>query len=282
MARGTALSSGQIRVLGLQAVLIGCCLLLAVAWAVEDWHYERHHFATAGGAQAEEFRAWLERRVAPFALGSALLLLTVNAGWYSARSARRLQRERRRALQDPLTHLPNRRAFDRRLQQVADGRRCTASLLFIDLDDFKGLNDSYGHLVGDAALREVATAMQSVIAEDEGLCCRWGGDEFAILLPGAERAQAEQVASRVACALEKVRVSPAPTVAVSVRGSIGIATVADDRPEAACDRTQHLQRLLGIADAALAEAKRSRSGTASAAVRIGPGPEVHQGRSSII
>ena len=276
MARGTALSSGQIRVLGLQAVLIGCCLLLAVAWAVEDWRYERHQFATAGGAQAEEFRAWLERRVVPFALGSALLLLTVNAGWYSARSARRLQRERRRALQDPLTHLPNRRAFDRRLQQVADGRRCTASLLFIDLDDFKGLNDSYGHLVGDAALREVATAMQSVIAEDEGLCCRWGGDEFAILLPGAERAQAEQVASRVARALEEVRVSPAPTVAVPVRGSIGIATVADDRPESACDRAEHLQRLLGIADAALAEAKRSRSGAACTGIRIGPGAEAHR------
>ncbi len=118
-----------------------------------------------------------------------------------------------------------------------DGRLRTASLLFIDLDDFKGLNDSYGHLVADAALRNVAVATQSVIADDEGLCCRWGGDKFAVLLPGAECAQAEQVAR---------------------------------------DRAEHLQRLLGIADAALAEAKRSRSGAACTGIRIGPDAEAHR------
>jgi diguanylate cyclase (GGDEF)-like protein len=260
MARSRTLSSKQIRVLGLQAVLVGCCVVLAVACAVEDWRYELQNAVNHPTNPTTEFRAWLERRAAPFALASALLLLTVNSGWYSARTARRLQHERRRALHDPLTRLPNRRAFDRRLQQIGGDRRGTTSLLFIDLDHFKSLNDTHGHLAGDAALMEVAAAMRAVVSNDEGLCCRWGGDEFAILLPGADRAQAERVAERVAHALDHVCVCVDQQLRVPVRGSIGIATVRDDDrgngPGRAEDRRQ---RLLSVADAALADAKRARS-----------------------
>lgn len=266
MRRGAGSSQASGRALALQAALVGCCALLAVVWAVQDWRYERDNLAVPGLSEREEFRAWLERRSAPFALGAALLLLTVNSGWYCARTARRLERERRRALLDPLTRLPNRRAFDRRLQRIADGRDGTASLLFIDLDYFKKLNDTLGHEAGDAALIGVAGAMRSAVSEQEGLCCRWGGDEFAILLPGADRAQAERVASRVARALDEVRVpthrTRERTDVVAVRGSIGIATIGlPDRPA----RFPH-RRLLRIADAALADAKRARVGASAGVV----------------
>jgi diguanylate cyclase (GGDEF)-like protein len=245
--------------LRLQAALIACCALLGVLLGIKDWRHERLHLAGPDASPSQTFRMWVERRAAPFALGSALLLLSVNACQFNQQAVRRLQRERRRALQDPLTRLPNRRAFDRRLQRLAGDRRGATSLLFIDLDRFKVLNDTLGHEAGDAALVGVAAAIRRAVAdEDEGLCCRWGGDEFAILLPGADRAKAERVASRVAEALGQVRISVDHRPPIPVRGSIGIATIDQDRlPSHARTGSGHHPSLLGMADAALADAKQA-------------------------
>ena len=231
-----------------------------MVWAIQDWRYERSRSvgtASAAGsvmAGAQDllaWRTWLENRAAPFALGAALLLLAVNAGRHDARTARCLERERRRAMHDALTRLPNRRAFDRRLRRLRAGDGRPASLLFIDLDGFKQLNDTLGHEAGDAALVRVAEALRAAVPPGEGLCCRWGGDEFAVLLPRADRARAEQVAARLEAALRGVEIRCEGRGAFRVRGSVGIATVqGGDR----CGR----DRLLRVADDALADMKRAR------------------------
>lgn len=241
------LPAEHLRSMLLQAMLLAACVSLGIVWAWQDWHLEQAQTA------APSREAWLERNAPPFALGAALLLLAVNAGWQGALTACRLERERRRALRDALTRLPNRRAFDRRLRELSADPSRPASLLFVDLDGFKSLNDTLGHEAGDAALVGVAAALRSAVPAHEGLCCRWGGDEFAVLLPQADRDRAEQVATRLEQALQRVVVARDGQPVYRVRGSVGIATL---RREAAVGPTE----LLRTADAALMDIKRARAG----------------------
>jgi diguanylate cyclase (GGDEF)-like protein len=111
---------------------------------------------------------------------------------------------RRLARLDPLTGLNNRRAFDETLdEQIALARANGQSLsvLLADIDGFKQINDDHGHMNGDSCLRQVARTIQvSVRATDA--CFRWGGDEFALVLPSTDRASADRVAERVSRAVE--------------------------------------------------------------------------------
>jgi diguanylate cyclase (GGDEF)-like protein len=100
---------------------------------------------------------------------------------------------------DPLTGLYNRRYFSRALRrEIARCRRHRLhfSLLLMDLDHFKQLNDEHGHLVGDEVLKKVAECLRSMI-RDVDVACRYGGEEFAILLPETERLGAYIVADRL-------------------------------------------------------------------------------------
>ena len=109
----------------------------------------------------------------------------------------------RQARIDPLTGLGNRRAFDERLDRAIDHARLNAqplSVIVSDLDDFKEINDSFGHLSGDELLRTAAAAMRAAV-RDHDACYRWGGDEFAVLLPGVEQDVAEKVAERVSASI---------------------------------------------------------------------------------
>jgi diguanylate cyclase (GGDEF)-like protein/PAS domain S-box-containing protein len=130
---------------------------------------------------------------------------------------------RHQALHDPLTALPNRVLFVDRLAHALVRRHGEAELavLFVDLDDFKSINDTLGHAAGDELLRLVARRMPSVLrAEDTA--CRMGGDEFAFLLEGADRSRAEDVAARILAALaEPFEVGERE---VTLSASIGIAT----------------------------------------------------------
>ncbi len=104
---------------------------------------------------------------------------------------------------DALTHLPNRALFDDRLHQAIAGaqrNKTHLALMFIDLDKFKPVNDTYGHGVGDLLLKEVAVRIQDCL-RDSDTAARIGGDEFVILLPAIETAQD---ASKVG---EKIRLS---------------------------------------------------------------------------
>ena len=111
---------------------------------------------------------------------------------------------------DPLTGLLNHRAFHAYLAREADRAERGGSVLgiaVIDLDNFKFFNDAYGHLSGDDVLRQVASALQDVCRSYDTLA-RFGGDEFAVLMPGAGPSDVAHLAERLASCLEKVRYRP--------------------------------------------------------------------------
>lgn len=115
--------------------------------------------------------------------------------------SRRIAHEARH---DPLTGVANRREFDERLHQALEGlaqRRRAFSLLFIDLDHFKAVNDSAGHLAGDRLLQEVAALLQSGLRESDTLA-RLGGDEFALLLEGCLLPPARIIAEQLRGAVD--------------------------------------------------------------------------------
>lgn len=136
---------------------------------------------------------------------------------------------RHRALHDPLTGIPNRDLFGHQLKKaLARARRdgddgAPVSLLYIDLDGFKRINDDLGHEAGDELLKELARRLQRILREGDTLA-RLGGDEFAILLDRTDRDEAVSVAERVLQAIE----APCELTAgrVSVGASIGVAVGA--------------------------------------------------------
>jgi len=149
---------------------------------------------------------------------------------------------------DPLTDTYNRRfGLGRLREEYARAVRAEAPLaiLMVDLDHFKAVNDTYGHLVGDRVLRAVAGACRRVIREGDVLV-RYGGEEFLVLLPGAGREDVAEVGERIRRAVSETVVEDADS-RVSVTVSTGAATYRDavDSPDA----------LIALADGALYEAK---------------------------
>ena len=155
------------------------------------------------------------------------------------------------AFHDPLTHLPNRRLLDDRLHQAAalarrDQHRL--SLIFIDLDKFKPVNDEFGHAAGDELMRAVALRMQSCVRASDTIA-RVGGDEFVVLLPHIEAtADALSVANKIHGVLKQpFQLQSAVTATVSISSSLGIAVY----PDHASDELT----LMRQADAAMYQAK---------------------------
>lgn len=105
---------------------------------------------------------------------------------------------RNESMTDTLTQLPNRRAFDLRVEQSMQStkQRDQLCLILFDIDFFKKFNDTYGHLIGDAVLRFIAGVVQKVI-EPSQLLARIGGEEFAVLIQHASLEQAHQLAERI-------------------------------------------------------------------------------------
>jgi len=160
------------------------------------------------------------------------------------------------ARHDPLTGLPNRVLFQDRIAQTlrsAKRTRDPVSLLLIDLDGFKAVNDTLGHAAGDRLLQEVGRRMQQVVRASDTVA-RLGGDEFVLLLPSTGRSGAIDVAAKVRAAVH------APISLngqrVTVEGSIGIALYPTDGQDTAT--------LLRQADAAMHAAKREGQGYALA------------------
>jgi diguanylate cyclase (GGDEF)-like protein len=123
-----------------------------------------------------------------------------------------------RARHDPLTQLPNRHEFISRLRAAAAaGEQC--ALLFCDLDDFKSINDNYGHDVGDRVLAEVARRLRECVRPAD-VVSRIGGDEFVVLLRGASDARAVKVRDRIETELGQLPDLPG---GVGVRVSVGAA-----------------------------------------------------------
>lgn len=157
------------------------------------------------------------------------------------------------ARQDPLTDLSNRRTFDREFAAtlqaaVAAGNSC--GLLMMDIDRFKSINDRYGHLVGDEVLRCVSRVLKESVtrlsAGSPGLAARFGGEEFAVLLPGVQRQEAAWIGETLRAAVEVMPIHT-PQSQVNVTISVGAAVFPEHGRSA--------EELLAAADAALYEAK---------------------------
>jgi len=141
--------------------------------------------------------------------------------------ARELQEKlKHEASHDPLTQLANRALFNERLQQAAHQRRADdgpVSVMIIDLDDFKGINDTLGHHAGDAALIALADRLQGCIRVTD-TAARLGGDEFAALLPATTAGEATLVAQRFLTALEKPVMIEGQLL--RLKASIGVASLS--------------------------------------------------------
>ena len=162
-----------------------------------------------------------------------------------------LQRELRQlAVLDPLTGLCNRRGFADRLRRgMARAERASSrlALLVLDLDGFKGINDAFGHQVGDEVLCQVARRLTETVRKTDTVC-RIGGDEFAIILEGiSTRDDATRVAEAIVASLGE----PFAKTGRHARagGSVGLCLFPDDGDSA--------DRLLQLADGAMYRAKRS-------------------------
>lgn len=154
---------------------------------------------------------------------------------------------------DGLTGISNRWSFDQTLQrEFASARRAKSplSLLMIDIDHFKLLNDAKGHQVGDTCLRRIASALHAALPRTSDFVARYGGEEFAALLPATDRAGAEQMAQRICTAITALQLEhpDSPTGVVTI--SVGVSTY-DGSPQYSS------VSLVRAADEALYRAKHS-------------------------
>ncbi len=134
---------------------------------------------------------------------------------------RQLTDARSQAATDPLTGLGNHRAFHKQLQEQVEAARDSGSslgLIILDIDSFKEVNDTRGHQAGDEVLRNVAKTLEEIAVKQncKQNCYRYGGDELAILVPGADRPTATEFARRVRGAVADMFVDGGPGVTVSV------------------------------------------------------------------
>jgi len=153
---------------------------------------------------------------------------------------------------DGLTGLANRRHFNETLAQAwkhSHDTRSPLSLLMIDVDYFKSYNDRLGHLAGDEALQRVASAIAASCDARKDLAARFGGEEFALVLPATEAAQATAIAEQLRARIEALGIAHATPVSQQLTASIGIATLT------ATDLSADPTALIAVADERLYRAK---------------------------
>ncbi|MFM7389150.1 MAG: GGDEF domain-containing protein [Vampirovibrionales bacterium] len=157
-------------------------------------------------------------------------------------------------IKDPLTQTYNRRFFTDKIRDTFTEhkqKRQVLSVMMVDIDYFKKINDTFGHLVGD----EVLTAVSSLLMEfvgSAGFCCRYGGEEFCVILPLLSKHRAEQLGEQIRDQVTKLIFREHMELVVSV--SIGIATV-DFMHNEALSQVHHQEDLIKLADDQLYLAK---------------------------
>ena len=149
---------------------------------------------------------------------------------YALKLGETLEALRRLATHDSLTGLLNRREFDRILAEESEralrfGR--PVALLLADIDHFKDFNDTHGHLVGDAVLREIACRLTAEIRSVDRVM-RFGGEEFALLVMETNRAAALEVAQRICSVVRQRTMQITENLVLSVAVSIGVAVLPGD------------------------------------------------------
>ena len=193
-----------------------------------------------------------EHRILYAAIGSFGLLLLAGLlfGGPILRSLGDFRRVVSQAATDSLTGLANRWRFDeelalewRRAERIGD----SLALILLDLDDFKSVNDTYGHPVGDEVLRRIAEILGTNIRQVD-LAARYGGEEFAVIVPEADLEAGLQLAERLRSALEAHQIDLPDGKARAVTASFGVAVKGD---------LARAEELIAAADEALYESKRA-------------------------
>ena len=167
------------------------------------------------------------------------------------------EQTKRDSLTDPLTGLPNTRfMFVHLTRELARAERLDTevSLLVMDLDGFKEINDSHGHHIGDKALREVARVLRNGIRPYD-ICVRYAGDEFVVVLSGCGAIEAEQKQRELQKAIEEISFEVRPGKMVHLGGSFGYAVFPRDG--------QAYESLLSTADRRMYQDKAARKGRAA-------------------
>ena len=171
----------------------------------------------------------------------------------------RIRYWRRQANRDPLTGLANRMRFEETLQMETDAARRSGrplSLLLVDVDHFKSYNDTYGHYVGDRVLRQVASTIDDLTRRPRDLAARFGGDEFAVILPDTPQAGAIQLIESLLARTRQQGIAVDKGRLAQISLTIGVHTVVPT--------VQTPADLFEAADAALYRAKEAGRDTYNA------------------
>ncbi|MBI9073922.1 MAG: diguanylate cyclase [Desulfatibacillum sp.] len=195
-----------------------------------------------------------------FALTAAISLAMLGVIWFLvSRLARRLSRAyetiEAMSITDELTSLYNRRHFQTRLEEElgrAQRYDSPLSLMIIDIDHFKRVNDDFGHQSGDAVLREFAIRLRASVRKTD-VAARWGGEEFAVILTESGVDQARLAAEKIRQTMEANQFGALAGARISVTASFGVASL-DLLPE---DKRSDSEMLIKLADEALYMAKQS-------------------------
>ncbi len=205
-----------------------------------------------GGATFSSFATW---GIIPYSqwafrgievgmlLEMSLLSISLGFNFKLAQEAR--IRAESNALHDPLTNLYNRRAFSKLLSpswELGKRNNTPMSIMLMDLDWFKRINDQFGHAAGDCVLEGVAKIIKSRI-RDSDIALRWGGEEFLIFLPTTSINQAKQLAEELRTQIEQISFNKVGSVTIS----IGVVSATPDQID--------LDKLITLADEALYSAK---------------------------
>lgn len=241
------------------AVGIGVAVLLGLGWRYglrPKSHIKARHLVVlgllvscylfTGMAMGYASMKTLISLIGPYMVSTSVFA-SVLLGLFVERELKQIAREQHwktGALTDPLTALPNRRAFERGIAGLRPDDR-SAALLLIDLDHFKVVNDTYGHAAGDYVLQQVSMILGAHV-RNRDLLSRLGGEELAVLLPDTEARGAQAIAERLRGAIEGLEIHwEGQTIAITA--SFGVAVGLGTTPS---------PTLFVQADAALYAAKR--------------------------
>jgi diguanylate cyclase len=167
------------------------------------------------------------------------------------------------ALTDPLTGLLNRRGFEHQRQRLCGTSAAGFTILVIDIDHFKAINDAHGHLLGDKVIVAVANVLRSCVGE-RGPIARMGGEEFTVLLSHTSSAGGVELAERIRASVEQGKIRRADTEEMigNVTVSLGIASCGEKEP---------FDSMLARADSALYQSKTGGRNRLTVAERNTPG-----------
>lgn len=191
-------------------------------------------------------KRWFMMRVTPFSLGEQHYFVISHKDITERKAAEEMAKDLARI--DGLTQIANRRAFDEFLQQ--EWKRCARlqkpiSLAILDLDYFKLLNDSYGHVAGDESLISVAAELKKFANRPGDICARYGGEEFALVWADTTLAQARGLATQLLAKIAALSIANhGSKVEKYLTASIGLATLIPSRDNEVRELINQADRML--------------------------------------